>query len=418
MKKLFLICLAALLLLSCAKEPPAPPRWFNAQYSCFLGSAAYVSNLLFVTAYTPEGIREGLCRDPLCAHDGSDGICPDSSQFHFKDLVTDGSSLYFSGMTADSVTGAFSRELYSLRPDGSDFRLICKTDMTGSDSPDFKVGGGFLWFTQGQYDEDAPEGERETFSILRVPVAGGEPEMVGERYLFAPGFAVSSDGKTLAVINASYSARSAEAPASSEGVWVELTDMRTGEKTLVAPPAADERLGFIDWWQGELWLRAQKDRKISFIRDSGEAVEQRRSDWVLYRLPAGESKFVRIAEADSGFVFGEDAVYFTRTESEYLGTKPMPTGRPGEYRDTDFVETKTVAVGFWKDGGITEINPNLPEGFENLSLTVGADGILYASMTDGGLGYYETGEIHAVRCALDPETLEILRVFEDDPAEP
>ena len=86
--------------------------------------------------------------------------------------------------------------------------------------------------------------------------------------------------------------------------------------------------------------------------------------------------------------------------------------------DADFFETKTVAVCFWKEGTITEITPNLPEGFENLSLTVGADGILYASMTDGGLGYYETGEIHAVRCALDPETLEILRVFEDDPAEP
>ena len=65
MKKLILFFLIfALLLPSCAGETPAaPPRWFNAQYSCFLGSAAYVSNLLFVTAYTPEGIREGLCRE-------------------------------------------------------------------------------------------------------------------------------------------------------------------------------------------------------------------------------------------------------------------------------------------------------------------------------------------------------------------
>ena len=332
MKKLLTLALVTLLLLpSCAKAPAVQPLWFNAQYSCFLGSTAYISDLLFVTAYTPEGIREGLCRDPLCKHDGSDGICPDSNQFHFKDLVTDGSSLYFSGMTADSVTGAFSRELYSLNPDGSAFKRICKTDMTGSDSPDFKVGGGYLWFTQGQYDEDAPEGERETFSILRVPVAGGEPETVGEGYLFAPNFTVSADGKTLAVINASFSLRPVNAPASSEGEWIELTDVESGEKTRLDPPAADEGLGFLDWWQGELWLRTHKDRMIPFTRDSGEAVEKRRSDWVLYRLPAGESEFVRAAEADSGFVFGGDAVYYTRTESEYLGTKPCPPDAPGRW---------------------------------------------------------------------------------------
>ncbi len=414
MRKILVVLVVLLLLPSCAKSAPAGPvPFFNAQYIGFLGSTAYVSNLLFITSYTPEGIREGLCRDPLCKHDGSDGICPDCSQFHFKDLVTDGSILYFSGMTADSATGAFSRELYSLWPDGSDFRLLAKTDMTGSDSPDFKVGGGSLWFTQGQYDEDAPEGERETFSILRVPVAGGEPEMVGEGYLFAPGFAVSADGKTLAVINASYSSRSAEAPASSEGVWVELTDMETGEKTVVDPPAADENLLFIDWWQGEFWLRSQKDANVTFTRDSGEVVEQKRHGWVLYRLPKGEKQFVRVGEADLGFIFGGDAVYYTREESEYIGTKPMPTGRPGEYRDTDFFEAKTVAVGLWKDGEITELTPDLPDGFEKLLLTAGADGILYGSLSDGGRRYYETGEIDFVRCALDPETFEVIRIFEE-----
>ena len=414
MKRIRMLALAfLLLLLSCTKEPPAPPLWFNAQYSCFLGSAAYVSELTRITMYTPDGIRKGLCRDPLCAHDGSDGICPDCHSLRWPDVVTDGELLYFCAMTFDGMTGAYSRELYSLKPDGSDFRLICKTDMTGSDSPDFKVGGGFLWFTQGQYDEDAPEGERESFSILRVPVSGGEPESVGEGYLFAPNFAVSADGQTLAVLNASFASRPVSAPASSDGEWIEFTDTETGEKTRIDPPAADEHPVFIDMWRGEFWLRTEKERTLSFTRDTGEAAEHRVNNWVLYRLPAGEGKFVRIAEADSGFVFGGDAVYYTRTESEYLGTKPMPTGRPGEYRDTDFVETETVAAGFWKDGTITEITPNLPEGFENLSLTVGADGILYASMTDGGLGYYETGEIHAVRCALDPETLEVIRTFEE-----
>ena len=412
------VCLTALLLLSCAKEPPAPPLWFNAHYSCFLGSAAYVSDLTRITVYTPDGIRKGLCRDPLCAHDGSDGICPDCHSLLWPDVVTDGELLYLSAMTFDSTTGAFSRELYSLRPDGSEFKRICKTDMTGSDSPDFKVGGGYLWFTQGQYDEDAPEGERETFSILRVPVSGGEPKPVGEGYLFAPGFAVSADGKTLAVINASYSSRSAEAPASSEEVWVELTDMETGEKTVLDPPAADVTLGFIDWWQGEFWLRSQKDANVTFTRDSGEVVEQKRHGWVLYRLPKGEKQFVRIAEADLGFIFGGDAVYYTREESEYIGTKPMPTGRPGEYRDTDFFETKTVAVGFWKDGEITELTPDLPDGFEKLLLTAGADGILYGSLSDGGRRYYETGEIDFVRCALDPETLEVIQVFDEKSTEP
>ena len=127
-------------------------------------------------------------------------------------------------------------------------------------------------------------------------------------------------------------------------------------------------------------------------------------------------KFVRAAEADSGFVFGGDAVYYTRTESEYLGTKPMPTGRPGEMVDADFFETKTVAVCFWKDGTITEITPDFPEGFKDLSLTAGADGILYGSMNDGGRNYYETGEISFVSCALDPETVTVIRTF--DPVRP
>ena len=289
MKKLLTLTIVILLLLpSCAKTPAVQPLWFNAQYSCFLGSVAYVSDLTRITMYTPDGIRKGLCRDPLCVHDGNDGICPDCHSLRWPDVVTDGELLYLSAMTFDSTTGAYSRELYSLKPDGSDFRLICKTDMTGSDSPDFRVGGGYLWFTQGQYDEDAPAEERETFSILRVPVAGGEPETVGEGYLFAPNFTVSADGKTLAVINASFSSRPVNAPASSEGEWIELTDVESGEKTRLDPPAPDEGLGFLDWWQGELWLRTQKDRMISFTRDSGEAVEKRRSDWVLYRLPAGE----------------------------------------------------------------------------------------------------------------------------------
>ena len=285
--------------------------------------------------------------------------------------------------------------------------------MTGSDSPDFKVGGGYLWFTQGRYDEDAPEEERESFVILRVPVTGGEPEAMDGAYLVAPNFAVSDDGMTLAVINASFASKSADAPASSEGEWTELTDLETGEKTVIDPPAADVTLGFIDWWQGTFWLRTQKDANVTFTRDSGEVVEQKRPGWVLYRLPKGEKQFVRIAEADLGFIFGGDAVYYTREESEYIGTKPMPTGRPGEYRDTDFFETKTVAVGLWKDGEITELTPDLPDGFEKLLLTAGADGILYGSLSDGGRRYYETGEIDFVRCALDPETFEVIRTFEE-----
>ena len=195
-------------------------------------------------------------------------------------------------------------------------------------------------------------------------------------------------------------------------MWIELTDTETGEKRTLAIPAADEDPVFVDFWRGEFWLRTGKDRMLSFTRTSGEAVEQRWNDWVLYRLPADGSEFLRVAQADRGFVFGGDAVYYTRTESEYLGTKPMPTGRPGEMVDSDFFETKTVAVGFWKDGGITEINPNLPEGFENLSLTVGADGILYGGLSDGGRTYWETGETNAVSCALDPETIEIIRTYE------
>ena len=73
---------------------------------------------------------------------------------------------------------------------------------------------------------------------------------------------------------------------------------------------------------------------------------------------------------------------------EELGFLPLLDGgiagfSAEEMVDADFFETKTVAVCFWKEGTITEIPLNLPEGFENLSLTAGADGILYGSMSDG-----------------------------------
>ena len=106
MKKTLLVILAALLLLfACGKtEEPRRAYYANSDNGCALGDRFY--SCLFmnqVTVYAPDGMRKGLCADPLCLHDGTDGICPDDTRAMVRFVVTDGEKLYLS-ILVDPVT--------------------------------------------------------------------------------------------------------------------------------------------------------------------------------------------------------------------------------------------------------------------------------------------------------------------------
>ena len=85
----------ALLLPSCGKQPESERLFFrNTKDGCALGDRFY--SCLFmnqVTVYTLDGMRKGLCADPLCLHDGTDGTCPDDMRAMVRFVVTDGEKL-------------------------------------------------------------------------------------------------------------------------------------------------------------------------------------------------------------------------------------------------------------------------------------------------------------------------------------
>jgi hypothetical protein len=410
MKKRMLIALSVWLLLSaCGKNAPAesvmPYSDFND--GCVIGDRFY-SNFypLAITVYSPDGTRRGLCIDPLCKHDGSDGICPDYTGFIARHVLTDGERLYLAAQVYQPETGSNVRQIYSLSLDGTDFHLISSHETDGRNSV-VQTAAGELWFEESKYDEDAPEGERDYAILCRVPSSGGQPDVVtDERYPFGVSFAVRPDGKELALIRFSRQI-DANAPLTSEGEWVEIIDRETGEKTVIAPPALVETMDSLRYFEGSLWLTCSRNDDVTFTRENGEEGEQRRMKTVLYRLE-GE-QFVCMAVSEEPAAWGPDAVWYLRADYEYLGTKAMPTGRPGEQIDYDYIAKKNCRIGCIRNGEVTERAIGEAEGLlpeESVSLIAAADGVLYALVSDNR-AEYETGDGGTEMALIDPETLGI-----------
>ena len=406
-----------LLLLSCGKQMEADqPFYCNTEWGCTLGDRFYSAYSLWgaITVYSPEGVRKGLCTDPLCPHDGTDGICPDDTRAMTRTVATDGEKLYLSLLldpeTAGKKPGSGAvKQIWSLNRDGSNFQMLYSRS---SDSRYFSVleaGGGYLWFPQMQIDEDAPEGEEEYTVLMRLPVDGGKPEQaLKEKFFHGLSYAVNPDGSHVAVISYAEAA-DPDNLYTSAGQQVEITDFGTGEKTIVPPPAEDVLLFRVHYALGELWLEAERGGERTYVRDSGEEVTQTAVTMVLYRLNRETEQFEEVTRAASGsYFFSPDAVWYVRAESEYLATKPMPTGRGSEKRDYDFFITKNLVISCVKDGEITDRAPG--EGIgpgQALTLLAAADGVLYGTLCDEQK-VYDTGETVNRVVALDPETLDVI----------
>ncbi|MBQ5356307.1 MAG: hypothetical protein IIU08_10605 [Clostridia bacterium] len=366
-----------------------------------------------ITVYTPNEVRRGLCTDPLCAHDGSDGICPDDTRAMVRSVATDGEKLYLSLLldpeTAGKKPGSGAvKQIWSLDRDGSDFRLLCSRSSDGRNFSALEAGDGYLWFPERRIDEDAPEGEAEYTVLMRLPVEGGEPEeALDEKFLHGLSYAVAPDGSRVAVI--SFAEADPDNLYTSAGQRIEITELKTGEKTVIPPPADDVLLSRLHYALGELWLEAERGGERTYVRDSGEKVTETAVTMVLYRLNRETERFEEVTSAASGsYFFGPDAVWYVRAESEYLATKPMPTGRGSEKRDYDFFITKNLVISCVKDGDITDRAPG--EGIEPgqaLTLLAAADGVLYGTLCDEQK-VYDTGETVNRVVALDPETLDVI----------
>ncbi len=419
MKKCCLALLVLLLIMpSCGKGEGTERLFFcNLNDGCVLGDRVYSCffRMSKITVYTPNEVRRGLCTDPLCAHDGTDGICPDDTRAMVRSVATDGEKLFLSLLldpeTAGMKPGSGAvKQIWSLNRDGSDFRLLCSRSSDGRNFSALDAGGGYLWFPERRIDEDATEGEAEYTVLMRLPVEGGEPERVTEeKYIHGLSYAMDPDGSHVAVISFAEAA-DLDNLYTSAGQQVEITDFGTGEKTIVPPPAEDVLLFRVHYALGELWLEAERGGERTYVRDSGEEVTETAVTMVLYRLNRETEQFEEVTSAASGsYFFGPDAVWYVRAESEYFATKPMPTGRGSEKRDYDFFITKNLVVGCVKDGEIIERAPGKGiEPGQSLTLLAAADGVLYGTLYDEQR-VYDTGETINRVVALDPETLDVIR---------
>ena len=149
-----------LLLFSCEKQTEANQPFFcNTEWGCTLGDRFYSAYSPWgaITVYSPEGVRKGLCTDPLCPHDGTDGMCPDDTRAMVRTVATDGEKLYLSLLldpeTAGKKPGSGAvKQIWSLNRDGSNFQMLYSRSSDSRYSSVLEAGGGYLCFHQMQID--------------------------------------------------------------------------------------------------------------------------------------------------------------------------------------------------------------------------------------------------------------------------
>lgn len=408
-----------LLLISCEKQTEANQPFFsNSEWGCALGDrfySNYFSSYFFmnaITVYTPEDAQQGLCSNPTCLHDGTNGICPDDTRAMQRIVSTDGERLYISMVMDAYALGDTSGsgpvcQIWSLNPDGSDFRLISSRTSDGRGIPATQAGGGYLWYPEWRNNE-AEGGDYRV--LMRVPTEGGEVQQAfDQQFPYGLSFAVKQDGSEIAMIQYTEPA-DLENLYSSAGRRIEITEFASGGKTVIPPPAEDVMLVQLQYACGSLWLEARRGNEQSYIRDSGEQATEARETVVLYRLEDGA--FTEVAQAENGsVVYGPDAVWYAKSDREYLGTKPMATGGAGGTQDFDFFLTKNLTIGCIRDEKITEHTPG--EGIGSgkaLNLMAAADGVLYGTLLDEQR-YFDTDEYVNNLIVLDAQTLDVVRDY-------
>ncbi len=406
MRRILMICTAlTMLFVSCAHPVPAP-YFVNNEFGggCVLGDL-YLEDLggIRTVTYSPDGKREGLCRDPLCTHEyARDGLCPDVAAFGTKSFATDGTRLYFASIIIWQADAGLKRGIYSIQPDGTDFRMLYEGEIAPNNSWDLAVSDGYLYFEEGHYKVDYdPLTDRTEISdqygaIVRIPVDGGQAEQLTEERE-GVGSTIAADRDTLCLVRVGRDGESI----------LERVDCKTGETVQIPLPGDFESVWprFVD---GALYLAAANSRTVKADRGDGTAAHMSGQDWFLYRS-TGDG-WECLAESESRFVFAGNEVWFVREgEAEYLGTRAFPTGRGSETAERDIFDTHARRL-FRLDLGTGE-GAELPLSrdiapSESVELIAVGETVVYMMLSDPHL-LLEGSPSKTLICA-DRETLSVI----------
>ena len=137
MKRTAVFCIALLLLVSCGRSGGSLPHSVRCD-GCQIGEMIVLNGRsgepnVYSAAFEKPAM---LCRDPLCDHSGTDGLCPDSGFFVFdRVFCTDGEKLYMKVHNLGKRPGpsGFPYEIYAVDPLGTEpMSLVCETENTGN----------------------------------------------------------------------------------------------------------------------------------------------------------------------------------------------------------------------------------------------------------------------------------------------
>ena len=391
MKKLFCTLLAALLLTSCTEKTP-PQDYYNTEEGCLLGTTHYQHmTAMDIQLWNPawDSPMEGLCRDPLCSHDSTDSLCPSSTNLWLKTVVTDGEKLYINALnpllTDENAT--MYRQIFSVNPDGSDFKLLHTYDATGNSSPNMQYADGYLYFQQGYYNENYDPMEEHVSSdvqssrFMRIPTIGGKAEAVLDEGL-SIGTAFFVDGENYYLIT-------------HDDNGVTQLDIMNPETKDVSENVLPEAMGKffeVTVYSGKTWLTASD---ALYVRENGG--------------------FTKVCEGKSGYTFGDGIWYVEYGEESYVGTKDMPTGAPGGEtapRDYYVKPTEKICHIDTDSYSMTEYIPSDdfdPE--DTISISYAADSAIRAGVSNGRKSFAgEDGYLCLLRC--ENGKIEIEKIYE------
>ena len=316
MKKLLCLLFASIILTSCTAKIP-PQDYCNTEEGCMLGNTHYSNPDTFgIQVWNPawDAPYMGLCRDPLCTHDSKDSLCPSSvyMQMSFQSVVTDGYQLYLNtGNDLLYKNGASFRQIYSLNPDGSEFKLLHTFSVTANTPPGLQYADGYLYFKQGVFNESYdpqngdPAGD-QIMQIMRIPVSGGDAETVLDGQ--------SDTNRTLYVDGEHYYLVSA---AGTNRPVIDVVDIDTGKVTGDVLPGLDSGACNITVYSGKTWL------VHTFASDNTDQFDPM-GDLYVWR----DGRFELICDDKFDYSFGGGIWYKERAERTYIGTVDAPTGGP------------------------------------------------------------------------------------------
>ena len=379
MKKLFCTVLATLLLTSCTAKTP-PQDYFNTQDGCMLGSTHYQHmTAMDIQLWNPawDEPMEGLCRDPLCTHDSTDSLCPSSTNLWQKTVVTDGNKLYLNALNPllTDANGIMYRQIFSVNPDGSEFKLLHTYDATGNSSVFMQYADGYLYFQQGFYNENYDPMEEHVSSevqsqhFMRIPTDGGKAEAVLDDAL-PIGVAFFTDGESHYLITTD-----------DNGVTqLDVVNPETGAVTENVLPEAVGKYFDMIVYRGKTWLTASD---ALYVKENGT--------------------FTKICEGKSGYTFGGGIWCIEYGEEVYVGTKEMPTGAPGgETAPYDYYVKPTEKICCIDTDSYSITEYTLSDDFDpedTVTISYAADSAIRAVVSNGRRSFVgEDGYSCLIRC--------------------